>query len=84
MTVNREKFHDAGFVLLREDESLFSPVAVINYQKADPAGFDSLIAPLSEKIQVITGGRHTGHGFAQKPKLWDYHDNIDTIGFLLK
>ncbi|MFO7573678.1 MAG: acyl-CoA reductase [Bacteroidales bacterium] len=84
MTVNREQFHDAGFVLLRKDDSLFSPVAVINYQEADPAGFDSLISPLSDKIQVVTGRGYTPHGFAQKPKLWDYHDNIDTIGFLLK
>ena len=84
MTVNREQFHDTGFVLIRKDDSLFSPVAVINYQEADPDGFGSLILPLSDRIQVVTGSGYTPHGFAQKPKLWDYHDNIDTIGFLLK
>lgn len=84
MTVNREPFYDAGFILLKRDDSLFSPVAVINYQEADPSGFHSLISPLSDKIQVVTGSGYTPHGFAQKPKLWDYHDNIDTIGFLLK
>jgi hypothetical protein len=84
MTVNQEPFYDAGFILLKRDDSLFSPVAVINYQETDPAGFKSSISPLSDKIQVITGSGYTPHGFAQKPKLWDYHDNIDTIGFLLK
>ncbi len=84
MTVNREKFFDTGFALLKKDESLFSPVAVINYQEADPAVYNKLITPLLEKIQVVTGHGHTPHGFAQKPKLWDYQDGIDTMGFLLK
>jgi hypothetical protein len=37
------------------------------------------------KIQVIVAGDcFTSFGQAQKPRLWDYSDNIDTIGFLLK
>lgn len=84
MTVNREKFYDTGFLLIKRDDSLFSPVGVVNYQEAETESFESLISPLSDKIQVVTGSGHTPHGFAQRPKLWDYNDNIDTIGFLLK
>ncbi|MBE0675403.1 MAG: acyl-CoA reductase [Bacteroidales bacterium] len=84
MIINRDKFTDTGFVLLKHDPSLFSPVAVLNYEETDASGFKTIIDSHSDKIQVITGAGHTPFGFAQKPKLWDYSDNIDTIGFLLK
>jgi hypothetical protein len=84
LTINHEKFTDTGFLLLRREPSLFSPVAVINYEETDPHLFGEVATSMSDSIQVITGAGHTPFGFAQKPKLWDYSDNIDTIGFLLK
>lgn len=84
MTVNGEKFTDTGFILLRRNPSIFSPIAVLNYEETDPALFAESISPIADKIQVITGPGYTGFGRAQKPRLWDYSDNIDTIAFLLK
>lgn len=85
MIVNREPFHDTGFILLRESPSLTPPMAVLSY------GFyhdnDELSAYLSEhenQIQCITGHGYTSFGEAQNPELWDYADGTDTISFLLK
>lgn len=83
--VNREKFTDTGYVLLKENKALFSPVAVINYEYYRSA--DQLtdeIRLLDEKIQCITGRDHIPFGGSQRPHLWDYADGIDTIDFLLK
>jgi hypothetical protein len=83
--VNREKFTDAGFVILKENQGLSSPVAVLYYEyysSLDEAG--TIAQNLKEKIQCICGKNHVPFGKAQAPSLWDYADGIDTIEFLLK
>lgn len=83
--VNREPFHDLGFVLLKENQSLFSPVGVINYELITHASFSDVVNQQADKIQVIVSKeKYTNFGEAQKPRLWDYSDGIDTIDFLLK
>jgi hypothetical protein len=83
--VNREKFVDSGFVLLKENSSLSSPVAVVYFEyytsHDEIAGIRNL---LNDKIQLISGKNHTPFGMAQSPFLWDYADGTDTIAFLLK
>jgi hypothetical protein len=83
--VNREQFLDSGFVLLKENSSLSSPVAVIYYEyyasRRDINGLGNL---LKDKIQLICGKKQTPFGMAQSPFLWDYADGTDTIAFLLK
>ena len=83
--VNKEKFLDTGYILLRENRSLASPVAALHYEYYDSPTMlaDNLIA-LQDKIQCITGKNHIPFGSAQAPELWDYADNIDTLDFLLK
>jgi hypothetical protein len=83
--VNREKFTDTGFILLKEDQGLSSPVAVLYYEyynSLDEAG--RITENLKEKIQCICGKNHVPFGKAQAPSLWDYSDGIDTLEFLLK
>ncbi len=83
--INREQFHDFGFVLLREDKAFFSPVGVVNYEFISAERFEDMVKLNEDKIQVIvSGGKHTRFGLAQKPILWDYSDGIDTMEFLLK
>jgi hypothetical protein len=83
--INREKFNDFGFVLLKEDMALFSPVGVVNYEFISAERFEDIVKLNEDKIQVIVSeGKHTSFGSAQKPRLWDYSDGIDTIEFLLK
>ena len=83
--VNREKFRDTGFLLLREENSLSSPVSVLHYSfyRSDRE-LNSEIDTLKDKIQCITGHGYVPFGRAQMPNLWDYADGSDTIEFLLK
>lgn len=83
--VNHEKFTDTQFVILKEESSLFSPVGVVNYEYTNSEVFEDIVNRNQSKIQVIVAGDcFTSFGQAQKPKLWDYSDNMDTVGFLLK
>jgi hypothetical protein len=83
--LNRERFTDTQFVILKEESSLFSPVGVVNYEYINNKDFEKEINSNVNKIQVIVAGDcFTSFGQAQKPKLWDYSDIMDTIGFLLK
>jgi hypothetical protein len=83
--VNKEKFHDIGYLLLKEESALSSPVSVLHYEY-----YDSLTSVkhqtelLKEKIQCIVGRQNTPFGKSQSPHLWDYADGIDTLEFLLK
>lgn len=83
--VNREKFKDTGFLLLKENQGLASPVAVLYYEyynSLDEA--EKAVENLKEKMQCICGRNHIPFGKAQAPHLWDYADGIDTLEFLLK
>jgi hypothetical protein len=83
--VNREKFLDTGFVLLKESKELSSPVSVLYYEHYDnDIKLDKILKEHSEKIQCIVGKKYIPFGRAQFPKLWDYADNTDTLDFLLK
>jgi hypothetical protein len=83
--VNKETFFDTGYLLLKEDKRISSPVSVLFYEYYE--GQDALkqvLETLKEKIQCITGKLYIPFGQAQWPHLWDYADGIDTIDFLLK
>jgi hypothetical protein len=83
--VNKEKFIDTGYLLLKESNILSSPVAVLHYEF-----YDSILTIEKETelrknmIQCTVGKNGIPFGQAQSPKLWDYADGIDTIEFLLK
>jgi len=85
MIVNRQPFIDSGFILLRQDNSLTPPMAVLNYEfyESDDK-VKTEFNNLRERIQCITGHGFTPFGLAQKPFLWDFADDVDTILFLLK
>lgn len=83
--VNKEKFIDTGYLLLKENDGLSSPVATVYYEYFDsPDTVPKIIDPIREKIQCITGEKWIPFGRAQLPALWDYADGIDTIEFILK
>jgi len=83
--VNKETFTDTGFLLLRENDGLNSPVSVLHYSFYNSAKeLYEEINTLQGKIQCIIGHKHIPFGKAQAPFLWDYADNIDTIEFLSK
>lgn len=92
LLVNKEKHLDNGFLLLKEDEKLTSPLAVLHYQtyktfeeataqltaQADQIQCVVTAAPIEVPVQV------TGFGCSQQPGLADYADGVDTLDFLLK
>jgi hypothetical protein len=83
--VNREKFLDTGYILLREEKSIASPIASLYYEYYDsPEILSDSINILREKIQCIAGKDYNKFGTLQSPELWDYPDNIDTLDFILK
>ena len=83
--VNKEKFIDTGYVLLKENGGLSSPVAVVYYDYYD--SYEKILQVteiLKEKIQCVAGKNYIPFGQAQLPDLWDYADGNDTIEFILK
>lgn len=78
-----------GFVLMTEDENLFSPISVIFYERYEELNsLTERLKTIEDKIQCIVSNpinfdlKTINFGEAQSPKLWDYADGIDTINWL--
>jgi len=89
--MSQVKLLDNNFVLLKEDESLSSPIGCIFYERYNnKKKIWSQLKSQSNEIQCIvskysaTDVISTDFGKTQQPNLWDYADNIDTLAFLLK
>lgn len=86
--LNRDLFWDNNFVMLKEDESLFSPLSVINFTRYKSIGeVQSFIEENKENIQAVVAKPELGlesipMGEAQNPGLDTYADNVDTMRFL--
>ena len=77
-----------GFLMIKEDQSYSSPIATVFYEY-----YDSL-AQLKEKLNnendvvqcIVSRGfvkNEVPFGKTQRPELWNYADEIDTVEFLL-
>lgn len=83
--INKNTFTDAGFLLLREDQGISSPVAVLYFEYYDsPENVIRKTGLMKNRIQCIVSKENVPFGSAQTPYLWDYADGIDTLEFLLK
>lgn len=86
--VNAAKHYDNGFLLLKEDENLTSPLAVLFYEEYENLQeVEDKLKERSDNIQcIITKSPLEDNTFdfgqSQHPKLWDYADNVNTIEFL--
>jgi hypothetical protein len=86
--VNLDKHLDNGFLLLKEDHRLASPLAVLYYQEYDDIHrLEQELLEYADQIQCIVSASKLGittvaPGESQKPDLWDYADRVDTIAFL--
>lgn len=88
--VNSQKHFDNGFLLLKEDESLTSPLATLFYEEySDLKAVENRLDELIDQIQCVVSAsplniskNTTAFGKGQHPKLWDYADDVDTIAFL--
>ena len=78
-----------GFLMIKEDQSYASPIATVFYEYYNTE--EELRTKLQDdkdKIQCIVSKGFTENevafGHTQKPELWDYADDVDTVEFLLK
>ncbi|PWA05105.1 acyl-CoA reductase [Flavobacterium psychrotolerans] len=79
---------DNEFLTIKEDTSYASPISSVFYEYYDD--LDNLKTRLlieSEQIQCVVSNNLIKNsipfGTTQKPQLWDYADNVDTIAFLI-
>lgn len=82
------KLLDNGFLTLKEDASYASPISSVFYEYYDNLEeLEKRLQTDSDQIQCIVSNNLTtdsiAFGETQKPQLWDYADNVDTITFLL-
>ena len=81
--LNLEQLLDNGFILLKEDEKLTSPLGMLHYKYySNKMDVENFIATNQSKIQVIIGHGYLPFGSAQQPGLSDFADGIDTLSFL--
>lgn len=88
--VNMVQHFDNGFLLLKEDEGLSSPLAVTFFEYyQDLEKLNEKLSAIQNDIQCMVTDLplklETGivsFGQSQHPRLWDYADNVDTIAFL--
>ncbi len=83
------KILDNGFLILKEDTSLSSPIASLFYEYYDslPRLREQTNIQKEEIQCIVSEGLFSNEihfGETQKPRLNDYADGIDTIDFLLQ
>jgi hypothetical protein len=88
-SINMIPHYDTGFLLLKEDRQIASPISTLHFEKYnDIKRVKQDIELQSQHIQCVVS--HSNEipdtipfGEAQHPNLWDYADGIDTLQFLL-
>ncbi|MGI4727285.1 MAG: hypothetical protein ACRYGB_01840 [Janthinobacterium lividum] len=88
--VNQNTHFDNGFLLLKQDEKIASPLAVVFYDfYADLEEVNLKLNQQKEAIQCIVSQLQltenlqvVSFGESQHPKLWDYADGVNTMDFL--
>jgi hypothetical protein len=81
------KLLDNEFLTLKEDTSYASPISSVFYEYyEDITTLQQRLEKDHEQIQCIVTKAEVPNsipfGLTQKPKLWDYADNVDTLAFL--
>ncbi len=85
--MNMTKHLDNGFLLVKSDDRMASPLGALFYQEYDKLeDVQTLLKEKAEEVQcVVSKIQENGWlplGKAQSPELWDYADGVDTIAFL--
>ena len=77
------KLVENGFLLMKEDKSLLSPVAMLYYEYYDDICIvEKFIQENEKQLQCVVSKEGIPFGYTQKPNLWDYADGVDTVEFL--
>lgn len=82
--MERVPITENGFLLLKEDPAIASPVAALYYERyADRTVVEAAIQEQAQAIQCVVGHGHIPFGQAQCPGPGDYADGVDTLRFLI-
>ncbi len=82
-------FLDTGYLLIKEDKELVSPISVLYYEEyQNIKNLRAILNQNKDKIQCILTqdgwfDKSVPFGRSQSPELWDYADNEDTMKFLI-
>ena len=82
------KLLDNEFLTIKEDSSYASPISSVFYEYYEDVNeIKNRLEIEAEQVQCIVSNGVTENSIAfgqtQKPNLWDYADNVDTLEFLL-
>ncbi|MDQ3192876.1 MAG: acyl-CoA reductase [Bacteroidota bacterium] len=86
--MGNEKLLDNGFLILKEDKTMSSPVGVLFYEYyEDLEGIQKKLQSELSEIQCVVSNKvdkisSIKFGAAQKPGIEEYADGVDTIQFL--
>ena len=88
--VNLAPHFDNGFLLLKEDSAMSSPLAVLYFERyQNIEEVTKALKKEEDRIQCVVSrvplqlsSSVVAFGQGQYPKLWDYADNVNTIRFL--
>jgi len=80
--INNQFYMNNDSLLMVENSSIFSPVAVLHYEYYSDLQLALESLPENQSIQAIVGQNYIPFGAAQKPTLSDFADGVNTIEFL--
>lgn len=88
--VNRDQHLDNGFLMVKRDERLTSPLSVVFYNTyASLQAAQEQLQSITDQLQCIVTkasidvtNQVVAFGHSQQPRLWDYADGVDTMDFL--
>jgi hypothetical protein len=87
--LNQDHHYDNGYLLFREEENLFSPIAVVYFEKyREIRNLVDWFERNKHNIQCIVtssdllNSKTIEFGKSQMPNICDYADDVDTMSFL--
>jgi hypothetical protein len=89
LLINKIHHFDNGFILIKEDHALVSPISVLFYEMySDKNQLENELAEKATQLQCVVAQKDflknsIPFGSTQSPALWDYADGVDTMAFLL-
>ena len=83
--LSQQAFLDNNFLLLKETTDLHPPLGMVYYHHASgPSEVTRYLEDHRQQIQCIVGHDFLPFGTSQQPKIDDYADDINTLGWLSK
>lgn len=82
LLMNKVEYKSTGSLLLTENNHLFTPISVLNYEYYTDKNQLMKMLQSNDDVQCVVGKNAVEFGQAQAPELNDYADGVDTLKFL--